>query len=87
MNEIVKKDLPRYNVALNREWYTEIKKMLHKAHNEGCSGSPLQLLDPPGPITGLWSYPGSGNTWMRYLIEQTTGKITGSVYEVLKILN
>ena len=55
--------------------------MLVKAHNEWCFGSSLRLLDPSKPITGLWSYPGSGNTWIRYLIEQATGVMTGSVYE------
>ena len=33
------------------------------------------------PITGLVSFPGSGNTWIRYLIESVTGIFTGSVYE------
>ena len=28
----------------------------------------------------LTSVPGSGNTWVRYLIERTTGIFTGSVY-------
>ena len=26
------------------------------------------------PVTALASYPGSGNTWLRYLLEQATGK-------------
>ena len=30
--------------------------------------------------TGLVSYPASGNTWYRYLIEGATGYFTGSVY-------
>ena len=28
----------------------------------------------------LWSFPGSGNTWTRSLLEATTGLLTGSVY-------
>nr|XP_018917676.1 PREDICTED: WSC domain-containing protein 1-like [Bemisia tabaci] len=32
------------------------------------------------PMTALVSFPGSGNTWVRYLIETTTGIFTGSVY-------
>jgi hypothetical protein len=32
------------------------------------------------PITSLSSYPGSGNTWVRYLIEEYTGYYTGSIY-------
>ena len=31
-------------------------------------------------LTGLMSYPGSGNTWLRYLLQQATGIVTGSVY-------
>ena len=32
------------------------------------------------PLTSLSSYPGSGNTWVRYLIEEYTGYYTGSIY-------
>ncbi|XP_021954416.1 WSC domain-containing protein 1 [Folsomia candida] len=32
------------------------------------------------PLTALVSYPGSGNTWVRHLIEIATGIFTGSVY-------
>ena len=32
------------------------------------------------PLTSLSSYPGSGNTWVRYLIEEFTGFYTGSIY-------
>lgn len=32
------------------------------------------------PRTALASFPGSGSTWLRYLIQQTTGFLTGSVY-------
>ena len=45
-----------------------------------CGGSKLTLVNPPGPITGLISFPISGNTWLRYLIQKATGKITGSFY-------
>ena len=40
----------------------------------------LKYQDPPGKITGLLSFPVSGNTWLRYLIQRTTGYITGSFY-------
>ena len=33
------------------------------------------------PLTALVSYPGSGNTWVRYLIEGATGVFTGSVFD------
>ncbi|KAJ9435532.1 WSCD family member [Diplonema papillatum] len=38
--------------------------------------------DPPL----FWSFPGSGNTWIRLLIEQATGHYTGSVYRDLDII-
>ena len=33
----------------------------------------------------LLSYPGSGNTWLRYLIEQATNYCTGSVYNDIRL--
>ena len=40
------------------------------------------------PLTALVSFHGSGNTWVRYLLEQATGFFTGSIYcdGVLKVL-
>ena len=32
------------------------------------------------PLVALASFPGSGNTWLRYLLEQATGIFTGSLY-------
>lgn len=32
-------------------------------------------------IAALASFPGSGNTWLRYLLQQATGILTGSVYK------
>lgn len=36
--------------------------------------------DPNSPIVALVSFHGSGNTWLRYLIEQATGYFSGSIY-------
>eukprot|EP01062_Namystynia_karyoxenos_P030940 TRINITY_DN23004_c0_g1_i1.p1 TRINITY_DN23004_c0_g1~~TRINITY_DN23004_c0_g1_i1.p1 ORF type:complete len:1051 (+),score=335.27 TRINITY_DN23004_c0_g1_i1:92-3244(+) len=44
---------------------------------------PVELNVTP-PI--FWSFPGSGNTWIRFLIEQSTGVYTGSVYQDLDII-
>ena len=41
-------------------------------------GKRLRLAHNVGPI--LWSFPGSGNTWVRLLLESATGFLTGSVY-------
>ena len=32
-------------------------------------------------VVALASFPGSGNTWLRYLLQQATGIITGSIYK------
>ena len=36
---------------------------------------PLGFLANPGPKVALASFPGSGNTWLRYLLQQATGKM------------
>ncbi|KAA0197950.1 hypothetical protein HAZT_HAZT000570, partial [Hyalella azteca] len=41
----------------------------------------LKFVDPPGQVTALASFPGSGNTWVRYLLQQVAGYYTGSVYK------
>lgn len=50
-----------------------------KDFEEKCS-SKRQFLAEARPLIALASYPGSGNTWNRELIEATTGIHTGSVY-------
>ncbi|KAB7497816.1 WSCD family member [Armadillidium nasatum] len=47
---------------------------------------PLRWRIPPGPNTALVSFPGSGNTWLRYLLQQATGYYTGSVYKDYALL-
>jgi len=37
------------------------------------------------PTIGLASYPSSGNTWLRYLIEGVTGHYTGSMYNDISL--
>jgi hypothetical protein len=34
----------------------------------------LRFLEEPGPVVALASFPGSGNTWVRYLLQQATGE-------------
>lgn len=36
--------------------------------------------NPPGPVTALASFPGSGNTWIRFLVQQATGEILVNSY-------
>ena len=37
----------------------------------------LGLKAAPGPVTAFASFPRSGNTWLRYLLQQATGKTMG----------
>nr|CAD7409860.1 unnamed protein product [Timema cristinae]CAD7424555.1 unnamed protein product [Timema monikensis] len=41
----------------------------------------LHYMMVPRPVVALVSFPGSGNTWVRYLLQQATGIYTGSVYK------
>jgi len=45
--------------------------------------SPVRYFpdDRPRPTTALVSYPGSGNTWLRYLLQQATGIHTGELQD------
>ena len=64
-----------YNLQVPKEFYAN--KTLKNP--KWCNG-PIRFLDPPGPLTALASFPGSGNTWVRYLLQHSTGFATGSVY-------
>jgi hypothetical protein len=52
---------------------------------EWCK-APLGYKAAPGPLVALASFPGSGNTWLRYLLQQATGILTGSVYKDYALL-
>ena len=45
-----------------------------------CPEPPFQKLGGGGSIIQLASFPGSGNTWIRHLIQRGSGVLTGSVY-------
>ncbi|XP_052069051.1 WSCD family member CG9164-like [Mytilus californianus] len=45
-----------------------------------CSQTTIKMSKEKRPVTALFSFPGSGNTWTRHLIEYTSGVATGSVY-------
>ncbi|CAG2237961.1 unnamed protein product [Mytilus edulis] len=45
-----------------------------------CHPKKIQMSKEKRPVTALLSFPGSGNTWTRHLIEYTSGIATGSVY-------
>ena len=39
----------------------------------------------PVSVVGLASYPSSGNTWLRYLLEGVTGHYSGSMYNDISL--
>ena len=60
-------------------WTLKIKDLSFAKNNTipSCVGSSLRVLEPAVSRTGLFSYSGSGNTWLRYLIQKSTGYVTG----------
>ena len=64
----------------NNNDHEKLSCMSHKNCSKARCYKRLKFLNRTKPITALVSFPGSGNTWMRYLIEQASGVFTGSVY-------
>ena len=59
---------------LTNRWKVHIKKLDELAVNaEPTACGPRKLADTPFPVTALASFPGSGNTWARHLIEHMSG--------------
>nr|CAI5817443.1 unnamed protein product [Callosobruchus analis] len=58
---------------------TGFKAALRRSKINWCTD--LKYQDPAGDTIALASFPGSGNTWLRYLLQQATGIYTGSVYK------
>ena len=56
----------RVMVRMNQEWRRPEVSIIW------CKQ--LGLKAAPGPVTALASFPGSGNTWLRYLLQQATGR-------------
>ncbi len=71
------------HLSLNR--YYECQPSKSPLVNEGDNGgnqrcTPMTFQTPDHPIVALVSFHGSGNTWVRYLLEQATGIYSGAVY-------
>nr|XP_041630633.1 WSCD family member CG9164 isoform X2 [Drosophila kikkawai] len=64
----INRDLPNYT-DYKADFYTALPSDM---------GAALQSLPA---LTALASFPGSGNTWLRYLLQQATGILTGSIYK------
>ena len=58
-----------------------IKLLSTKEENTKINCSwPFLKLRTEGPVTALASKPGSGNTWVRHLLQLATGIQTGSIF-------
>lgn len=77
------------NLSLSRFYKclpsTKTKLLKNKTQEISCHKQ-MTFLKRSSPIVALASFQGSGNTWVRHLLEQATGLYTGSVYcdETLK---
>ncbi|XP_030754095.1 WSCD family member AGAP003962-like, partial [Sitophilus oryzae] len=73
---------PKYNFDYSAGAF---RPVLKKSKIQWCSE--LQYMHPDEDLeldkkpVALVSFPGSGNTWLRYLLQQATGYYTGSVYK------
>ena len=55
---------------------------IYRSYSEDKRCEPLKFLPKNSAVkrAALVSFPGSGNTWIRHMLEQTTGIYSGSVY-------
>ncbi|XP_044261069.1 WSCD family member AAEL009094 [Tribolium madens] len=56
-----------------------LRPPLRRSKIQWCSD--LKYINPAKSPVALVSFPGSGNTWLRYLLQQASGFYTGSVYK------
>ena len=78
INEVLN-DFALFKTKIKRFFsFPNMNRKNWKNNTDWCGGTFLHMLDPPGPRTALWSIPGSGNYWIRYLIQKTTGYMTGT---------
>ncbi len=68
------------NATIPPPYLSKISKELAENAKDGdCSRKPALFPQDGGPVVTLFSFPGSGNTWIRQLITAMTGVRTGSV--------
>lgn len=85
------KQVVRFPIRLKKippaQWPDQYKLYYNLTHypwvkSEGCKNFRTSFALPGSlPPRGLASFPSSGNTWVRYLIEGATGIFTGSMYD------
>ena len=96
LNELVPMKILKKNVNLDKEKGLRYLDHASLSRYYLCEPSKLLLLpqanytekqcrertflNQQSPIVALISFHGSGNTWVRHLVEQATGVFTGSIY-------
>lgn len=75
-----KEQIRNITVKLNKKNEDQKKSLTSKPETQINCDKPKLGLPHQFPIIPLVSQPGAGNTWVRHLIEQATGYLTGSVY-------
>lgn len=68
------RELPNYTDYKAGDFYTALP-------SDVSASLQLQGMPSAPMLTALASFPGSGNTWLRYLLQQATGILTGSIYK------
>ncbi|KAI4455122.1 hypothetical protein MML48_9g00016571 [Holotrichia oblita] len=68
--------ISEYSQQISRSKHLEygvsaLRPPLRRSKIQWCTE--LRLLEPPQEPVALASFPGSGNTWLRYLLQQATG--------------
>lgn len=70
----------RYLDKLSRERYEACEPAENRTSPLKVQCRDMTFQESDNPVVALVSPPGSGNTWVRYLLEQATGIYTGSIY-------
>ena len=68
-------DRPHFEYCIKKTWKTTVKKF-----SESLRSSCIFINGSQTYPMGLASYPGSGNTWVRGMLQKVTGFCTGAIY-------
>lgn len=72
----------RFQIMSNESHPTYVEIYRTLKIDENCFFKKTFVSDKKSfPYLGILSFPGSGNTWFRHLLEMTTGYYSGSVYD------
>ncbi|XP_023031058.1 WSCD family member GA21586 [Drosophila willistoni] len=77
----INRDLPNYTDYKAGDFFTAALPSSILGSSSSSDGDALMPPMAMPMLTALASFPGSGNTWLRYLLQQATGILTGSIYK------